>query len=247
MDIKALFKKHMLTIFAVISLIALALPLCTIVTETESFIGSTSAKATVSGFSAMGKSFFAYFMLIGPALIIAMNYIKPLEKYKGILAIAIPLVCIVSAILVFIQVKGSSASASNEYASAEISANIGIGLILAFLSYIATAVAGAVTYHNFTLDKAGIEKLKQSSKEMINSVSSKASEVVSNVRSEKSEISENGKEAPARTSNTVKKTDLSHADDVLAVIEKLHSMKEKGMLSEEEFAEKKKALLEEIK
>lgn len=155
-------KKHLLTIICVLSIILLALPLVSVESEVEMFGASSSASATVTGFSALGKSVFAYILILGPALLVAMNYVKQLERYKGLLAIGIPVICLIALVIVVISANSFSASASNDYASAEVSVKLGIGTFLVAISHIGTAVVGAMEYHGFTFNKAGVDNLKKS-------------------------------------------------------------------------------------
>lgn len=256
--IMELVKTHILSILSAFSVLLLLLPIVNVVTSSESaYVGSQSASSAVNGFSILGVSIFGYFLLIGPVLLVAMNYVKPLEPYKGLLAVAVPAVCVVCLIIFLIQ-AGSiySASASNAYASAKISCEIGIGAILLFVSYGATMIAGAVTYHNFTLDKAGLEKLKESGANLFDNAKEKMQNIhfpsgnqaqadpSAPVNAEPSAAA-NG--APAAPAKPVKKlANLNRMDEVLALIEKLSKMKEAGILTEEEFTAKKQQLLEEI-
>lgn len=248
-----LIKKHLLTILSAICIIALALPLASVEVKVEMFGASTASSTTVTGFSALQSSVFAYFLILGPVVLVAMNYIKQLEKYKGLLAIAVPAVCLVCLIIVVIQAKSFSASASNQAASAEVALNIGFGAILAGLAYIGTIVAGAVTYHNFTLDKKGLEKLKASAADAISMAQEKVSGAVQEVSQNVQNKQNSGEAAAANGNEPVtskpaprKATSLNRVDEILSLIEKLAQMKAAGILTEEEFAEKKKQLLEEI-
>lgn len=243
-------KKHMITIFCVLAIILLALPLAQIEVAMEMFGMSSESTTTVTGFSALKSSIFAYILIIGPVLLIAMNYIKQLEPHKGILAIAVPVVCIVALIIVVVQAKSFSSSASSEYVSADIKLNVGIGAVLVGLSHIATIIAGAVTYHNFTLDKAGLEKIKTSAGGIITNAQEKASTAIQDVSHSLSSMQVNSSNTETTTNTTSKplrKSDnLQRVDEVLALIEKLSKMKDAGILTENEFSDKKKQLLEEL-
>lgn len=258
-NLKSFIKTHILTICAVISLVVMAFPFVIINTEMEVMGQSAGSQVIVSGFKAIEKSFFTFLLIVGPVVIAIMNYVKPLEKYKGLLAVAVPVACIIIFIIVFLQVKGSQVSASGGgFMSTEIKAGIGIGGILALASYVATAIAGAVTYHNFTLDKEGLKKLKEEGLAMAKNLQDKASDIVSSATdSIGSAISANSSASPengtvpssnpsAAPSIKPRRTSISHTEEILQLIEKLYGMKEAGILTEEEFSSKKKSLLEEI-
>ena len=58
---------------------------------------------TITGFDTIGgesSSLFSWLMLISPIVLVAMNYIKQLDKYKSILAIILPIVSVISAIYI---------------------------------------------------------------------------------------------------------------------------------------------------
>ncbi len=250
-----IIKKHLITILCILSIILLALPLANVVCTLEMFGTSSESATTVTGFTALKNSVFAYVLILGPILLIAMNYIKQLEPHKGILAIAVPIICLISLVIVVIQAKSFSSSASNDYASADISLKIGFGSILVSLTHIATIVAGGVTFHNFTLDKNGLEKLKSSATDIINTAQDKVSAVVhegshlskhQQTFNEKTICTDNNEAATTTKIVQRKPTNLNRMSEVLALIEKLAQMKAAGVLTEEEFSEKKKQLLEEI-
>lgn len=176
--LKSLVKIHILTICAIISIISMAMPFVIVKAEADIAGYAGNSTSTTSGFSSISRSIFALLLIVGPILIIAMNYIKPLEKYKAILAIMVPIVCIISLIIVFFQVKSATVSASGGGYAMEVSASLGVGAIFALFSYLATIVAGAVTYYNFTLDKKGFEKLKKESFGFAKNVQSKVSGTV---------------------------------------------------------------------
>lgn len=241
---KDIIKQHGIIILCAISIAVLLLPLATVVASIDVMGTTTNSEVSVTGFSALGESIFGYFLIIGPAVLIAMNYVKALGKYKGILAIAVPIVCLIALVIVVIQAKSAgNVNASNEYASAEVSLSVGIGAILAGLCYIATAIVGAITYHDFNLEKAGLGKLKESGSELLNSMQEKFSQGAQTV---------SGGEESAAPATEVKKSvakkseNLNCIDEILALIEKLSKMKDSGILTEEEFSEKKKQLLGEI-
>ena len=252
-------KKHIITILCILSILLLALPLASVTTNTQVSIDSefmdvdippVETKASFSGFQALGKSVFAYLLIIGPVLLIAMNYIEQLRKYKGLLAIAVPAVCIAALIIVLLSVKSFSVSASTDVSSLEVKVTWGIGAFLLLASHGATALAGAVTYHDFKMNKEGLAKLKDSAGELLDSAQQKVSGLMQE-RTHSPEAAasvKNEAAAPASAPQPVKKAPVAvkRVDEVLALIEKLAGMKQAGILTEEEFSAKKKQLLEEI-
>lgn len=236
-----LIKKHLMTILCAVCILLLVLPLANVTTVTSSeLIGETRAEASVNGFGALGMGVFGYILVIGPALLVAMNYIKQLDKYKSILAVVVPVICIVALILVLTQCDSISASASAGSANAKIEVSLAIGAYLLFVAYAGTAVAGAVTYHNLSFDKESLEKLKSGAANLVNSAQEKIGDMKFG-HGEKAEDQAEPSEKPAK-----KNANLKQTEEVLALLERLAEMKARGILSEEEFAQKKTQLLEEI-
>lgn len=229
-------KKHMISILCVAAIIALALPFAKVTSTAEVFGQTAEASSSFSGFQTLSHSVFAYIMIAGPAILIVMNYIKQLEPFKGILAIVVPVVCLIALIIVMLTAKSFSMAVDGGMVDAEVKVTPGIGAIVAGVLYVGTAVAGAVTFHNFTFDKAGLERLKNSATDMISSVQEK--------KLEGHEPSAAGAE-PAKAAPK-KAMSLNRIDEILCLIEKLAKMKDAGVLTEEEFSDKKKQLLGEI-
>lgn len=252
MDIKKLLSQHILTILCVASLLVLLLPFLSVTAEMEILGQSSSSSATTTGYGAVGNVFLGWGLIIGPALLVAMNYIKQLEKYKGLLAIVVPIACIVIEIITFFQAKGASASASagGGIASAEVNAKMGIGFFLLILVYLGMIVSGAVLYHNFTLDKQGLARLKTEGADLLGNGFDKLKGSGANIINSASEKFSNFQSNSGELDNAekVQKKSVNHnkSEEILHLIEKLASMKEKGILTEEEFTVKKRELLEEI-
>lgn len=255
MDFKSLIKKHILTILCAIALLVLFLPFFSVTSEMEIMGQSSVSKATTTGFNAVTKTFLGWTLIIGPILLVAMNYVKQLEKRKGLLAIVVPIVCLVFEIITFFQAKNVSVSATggNGMASMDVKTTLGIGFFILVLVYLGMIVAGAVLYHNFTLDKAGLERLKTEGADLLGgsvdkikksgtNIINSASDKMSNIQSNHTSASSN-----EEVSKPHKKS-INHnkVEETLMLIEKLASMKESGVLTEEEFTAKKKELLEEI-
>lgn len=258
-------KKHMIMILCILSILLLLLPMVTVVSSMESaFISAGETSKAQIGFAAIkAGGIFGYLLIIGPALLVAMNYIEKLGKYKGVLAIVVPIVCVFALIIVLMQAKSGGASADIGVASMKVTVKLGIGAILLFITYIATAVAGAVIYHNFTLDKAGVEKLKGSAGEFFSAAQERVCGAIQNVTSAAGEIrtrsnsdqpegtpasdAPGGESAPRPVKVPPKKSvSLNRTEEILSLIERLAKMRDDGILTDEEFSRKKQQLLEEI-
>lgn len=258
---KEFILKNLITICCAASVILLLLPFANATIEMESSFIDASSSATVSGFDTIFGSnaiFVAWIMLISPVLLVAMNYIKQLDKYKSILAIILPVLSIISAIITLFAAGASSeASAMGETASASLKLTPSIGFFLLIAAYIGTFIAGAMTFYGLKLNKEGFaefgNKLKEeglSGMKSIKDLGSKNNEKVHNVKHTEKITTENNANEPHSYDMTaqkpVKKTNLNQVNDVLELIKQLSEMKEQGILTEEEFSEKKKELLSQI-
>lgn len=159
---KELIMKHLLTICCVISVILLLLPFATVTADVEVDAGpagsvSGSASTSISGFDAAfgaGGTLVAFLMLICPVVLVAMNYVKQLDKFKNLLALVLPAVSILAAIAALFLISSPSVSADG--ASAEVSTSPSIGFFLLIVAYIGTFVAGAMTFYGLKLSKDGV-------------------------------------------------------------------------------------------
>lgn len=256
MNVKELLKQHTLTILCIAALVALFLPFFSVTEEMEILGQSSSSSATTSGFNAIKEAFLGWGLILGPVLLVATNYVKQLEKYKGLLAIIVPIICIVIELITYFLAKSARLEVigGNGMVSAETEVSFGIGFFLLIIVYLGMVVVGAVLYHNFTLDKAGLERLKtegselfsdgfsrvkQGGEKMIETASKTISTIHSDATSDSSQKTDTLK--PTR-----KSVDRNKSEEILRLIEKLASMKESGILTEEEFSAKKEELLKEI-
>lgn len=250
MDIKRLLKQHILTILCVVALAALLLPFLSTTAEvSSSLVGSSKSTASTSGITAIGFAFLGWGLVLGPVLLVVMNYIKSLEKYKGLLAIVVPIVCIIIEIITFFLAKSASVAASNStgFMNMEVKTSLGIGFFVLIFVYLGMIVAGAVLFHNFTLDKAGLERLKNESANLISGL--KDHEILSGAKS--NTVAPASDPAVTASGGQISKTaktslNCNKTQEILGLIEKLATMKDQGILTEEEFSSKKQQLLEEI-
>lgn len=263
---KEFILKNLITICCAASIILLFLPFANVSVSLESSFINASGSTTITGFDTIGgesSSLFSWLMLIYPIVLVAMNYIKQLDKYKSILAIILPIVSVISAVCTLLFSAKGGASAGGETASASAKMTPNIGFFLLIVTYIGTLIAGAMTFYGLKLSKEGIaefgNKLKEeglsgleSMKEYGQKVSSGTVEtsVTSDESADKKDDFQSVKSSRPTVSSIqqkqVKKTNVSQANEVLELINQLSAMKEQGVLTEEEFNEKKKDLLSQI-
>lgn len=125
-----------------------------------------SDSLTVNGFTAtFGGSgrFVGITILLGTAIIIALDYIAQLKPYKKIISTIGPLVCILFEVMTFIALKGtmkSSANISGEMVEeTEMSTKVGIqyGFVLVLIMYIVMGIAGYISYYGLKFPRKTVE------------------------------------------------------------------------------------------
>ena len=119
-----------------------------------------------TGFSSIqGSTIFAIIMILCPIAMIALDFIPHIESKRKLLAIAIPTLGIASTVLNLIFCFNSLGNFV-ELVGDEIGVAPGmqIGFILVMVGFIATLVTALIKYHNVTLDKEGLEKVKSMAK-----------------------------------------------------------------------------------
>ena len=267
---KQFILRNLITILCALCVIALFLSFVSMSVKVESsFVGSSSQTTTVSGWSALSNFPLGWLLLLGPVLLVAMNYIKQLEKFKGLLAIIVPILCIAVLFFTLSDAKAQISVANNamgaigdmagsvmedmdfdygdgDYdedssegmavgAKADVSAGIGFYLLL--IANVGIIVSGAVTYFGLRLND--LSSVKESGKAILSSARE-----VTNINREESSSVPAAKPAvrasiPKATESVIKNS----AEDALQLIERLAKMRDSGILTEEEFQEKKKDLL----
>lgn len=242
---KEFILKNLITICCALSVLFLLLPFASAKMEVNtSFVGNISSSASVSGFDTIfgeGSTVVAWIMILCPGVLVAMNYVKQLDKYKSILAICLPVLSIIAAIITLLT-AGAGASAAG--ASANVSLSPSIGFFLVVIAYIGTLIAGAMTFHGLKLSKEGLAEFSNKMKEeglagvdTLKNLTKRDGAEVNKTETSKVSIA---------SSATAKKTNVNQADSVLNLIKQLADLKEQGILTEEEFSAKKRELLEQI-
>lgn len=142
------------------------LPFAKAVFEAENEYASASDSLTVNGFTATfggSGTFVGITILLGPAIIIALDYIAQLKPYKKIISTIGPLVCILFEIMTFIALKGTMKSGANisgdMVEETEMSTKVGIqyGFVLVLIMYIVMGIAGYISYYGLKLPGKKVE------------------------------------------------------------------------------------------
>lgn len=273
--------KNLITICCVASVLLLLLPFCSVTFSiSSSFIGDTDTAQALTGFDiifdATGTPI-GWLLLVCPAVLVGMNYIEALKKYKSVLAIVLPVVSLIAQIAAYaicknklIEAMGGADTVGGYGMESSIKSAPGIGFFLLIVAYIATFIAGAMTYHGLTLDKKGIAEFGNKIKE--NGIGGLMTETAGEpapaeaapapaaapvtaapaaapVAAPAPAAAPVAAPAPAAPATPVAPAPAAPAistEDSLALLEKLAKMRDNGILTDEEFTEKKQDLLKHI-
>lgn len=264
---KQFILRNLITIFCVLCIIALFFAFITTSVKIESsFVGSNTQSASISGWAAVSGFPLGWLLVIGPVLLVAMNYIRKIEKYKGLLAIIVPVLCIVMLFFTLADAK-STAELGNkamenvngiansaladmgdyddEYGgdfsvgqiSSKVSASADVGFYLLLIANLGIIVSGAVTFFGLRLND--LSSVKESGRAILSS----AREAAAELKSEGGATTPASQNAPAAK---VRSSVKYNAADALQLIERMAKMRDDGILTEDEFQEKKQDLLKGI-
>lgn len=152
-------RNHIMTICSIITLVFTFFPFASFYAKSAEDTGN---RITASVFSALvgiqrlklgdNKSIFSILIFLVPILIIIMNYIKPLGKYKKYIAVGAPIIGIIGEVATFIDLKHLFQTFIVED-GVELKSILGIGFFLVLASFCLTAIVGLVIYHNVKLPK----------------------------------------------------------------------------------------------
>lgn len=159
-------RDNIMAICAALSLIFAFLPFVTF----SAGSGKMSMDITVSGFTALVgeySSLISIVMLLGPVLVIVMNYIPQLKPYRKIIAVGVPALSLIGEIIAAMVIKDAVNAASGVTEAvgksvgvkAETGSSFGIGFWLMLVSYLLTAVIGFISYYG--IDQLPIKKKAQ--------------------------------------------------------------------------------------
>ncbi len=268
---KQFILRNLITILCVLCIVALFFAFITTSVKIESsFVGSNTQSTSISGWQAVNGFPLGWLLVIGPVLLVAMNYIRKIEKYKGLLAILVPILCI--AVLFFTladakstaelgnkameNINGIANSAladmddyDDEYGgeyggdysagqiSSKVSASAAVGFYLLLLANFGIIVSGAVTFFGLRLND--LSSVKESGRAILSS----AREAAAELKTENGASAPAGQNAPAAR---VRSGGRYKAEDALQLIERMAKMRDDGILTEDEFQEKKQDLLKGI-
>lgn len=147
-------RKNAMAICALISLVLTFLPFFGFSVDTVGY----EEKVTVTGITALfgeNRTIISLTLFIGPILIIIMNYINALKPYRRIIALLVPLLCIIFEIFTSVALRSvvmntmgiADSAAKTLGGSIDYNTSLMIGFWLILLSYVLTAIIGFITYY----------------------------------------------------------------------------------------------------
>lgn len=152
-------RNHIMTICSILTLVFTFFPFASFYAKSAEDTGN---RITASVFGALvgiqrlklgdNKSIFSILIFLVPILIIIMNYIKPLGKYKKYIAVGAPIIGIIGEVATFIDLKHLFQTFIVED-GVELKSILGIGFFLMLASFCLTAIVGLIIYHNVKLPK----------------------------------------------------------------------------------------------
>jgi len=266
--------KNIVTIACIASIIILLLPYAVFKVENEFLPEPEITK--FNGFDLVfgdGSNFFGWIILLVPIVLVLMNYIEKIKKFKTILTICLPLLSVMSGILSFFSVKrfatvaGGAGDAIASIGGVEQKSSFtpSIGFWLVIVVNICIAILGIMLMYGISLSKNSFNELKErissdaqnGANGFLDSIQNSIgndyvpqSDSKVNTDSENNtgnETEQNKKSASQFIRPSApKKTNIDNAQGIMDLIKDLNKMKEDGVLTQEEFDEKKKELLSQL-
>ena len=248
--------KHINAILCAICVVSLALPFSDINYSTSAFGVSASSSESVSGFTMVTDAgIWGFLFVIAMAAILATNYIAKFMGYKKIVCLAGPAIMIIS---LFLSANTLSAGGGGDEFSANLDISYGPGFFIILVATVLLLGIGLIRFldlkGNAIFDlincaeegeetetpqitpnidlSATAEKIGNATKNITETVTQQAGNIV-----EKAKEAAQSRPAPQPKYNS---------DLVMEQINKLFEMKEKGVLTEEEFTQKKAEFLNKL-
>ncbi|MBR2876011.1 MAG: SHOCT domain-containing protein [Clostridia bacterium] len=255
--------KHINAILCAINVIALALPFSGVDVSASAFGVSGGSSQSISGFKMITDSgMWGFLFALGMVAILATTYIGKLAGYKKIACLASSAIMIIS---LFLAPGNLSAGGGAEGVSVDIDISYGVGFYIILVSTVLILGIALVRFLElkgnvvFDLINGEEENLIREESSVNaenampnpNAVLGAATEKIGNVTKNLTEsvtqqagsIMEKAKEA-AQTKTAAQPR--YNSDHVMEQINKLFEMKEKGVLTEEEFTQKKAEFLNKL-
>lgn len=260
--------KFLLPVCGAVALISTVLPFAETGADSEYYSDSMSL-SLISGISE--GMWMGTLLILVPIIMIALNFIAKLQPYKKIIAPVAPaagLLVTIANCIAFKNVFKQAGDSVGDIIDMDFYVKPQIGFFLLIGAYLVAIVYGIFYLKGLSFDKQGFETLKETglgidaqnlaqikdkAVSKVNAAIDTVSNTVGNVSASVQEkAQQSGAEnsspaehtaAPVRTGGRNRQLGYN---DTLELIEKLSDMKERGVLTAEEFQAKKAQLLENI-
>ncbi len=260
--------KNISAILCVIAIIGLIFTFASVKIKMEVDTGGMADASSESSFSASGfemvtgSGVWGWLIPVGMVVVLASNYLEQLADYKKLLSLAGSALSLVATFLAAGTWSTMQASASGGGASVDITTSYGAGFYIVLIATILLTAVALIGFLNLKgnplFDAINGESDDSESKSapampnvnfgaMGEKISGAAKSVANAVKKDNTqEAAAPATEAEAPAAAPAAPTAEDNTDAVMEKINKLFALKEKGILTEEEFAKQKAALLEQL-
>lgn len=242
---KEFLTKNIASIISALIIVFMLFPMVSVSLKVNAggFSGESDGPS-VTGFQALtdGGGFAGILLIAIPLLLLLLNYVKQLQAYKKYIYLVAPILGLVN--LIFL-VPSSLGTASGGDASVEVKVKFLLGFWLMALGYVGLIAYGVSEFFNVKF-KNGVPQIGDLSKINLPKVDLSKISTTKNQPQQNNDnnINQNNDIQGNEVASSTKVISAQQTDEILETIRKLHTMKQEGVLTDEEFGEKKKALLD---
>ena len=256
---------YLSSILSGLFLISLFLPFASVVADSE-YVDEAASQG-MNGFQAVTNGgFWGLILLITPFVILAFKWIKALNGYSKIVNLAFPVFSFVSLFAIKSYCSAAIAGADAAVSQfADVKIKYQFGYILMMIVVIALVALGVIEFFNIRIKGFNDQVVTETKSVTANVPSVNTEEIVNNTKAVISNIADKAKTAAATVSENVSNRSMksseavpcepvhkntvvntTNMDETVNNISKLFDMKEKGMITEEEYNSLKKEFLDKL-
>ncbi|MDO4608070.1 MAG: SHOCT domain-containing protein [Clostridia bacterium] len=263
---KELIIKNISAILCAIAVIGLVFTFATVDVTAGASIMGVSAEATetvtANGLEVLtGSGVWGYLIILGFAAVLLANYLKQLTDYKNLLSLAGSIIAVISTIMSAKKWASlQSLSTDAGVASVEFETSYGLGFWIILIAGVALVGIAMIGYFNLkgnpvfdainndTDTAQGVVMPSINLDAVSEKIDNTAKNVVSAVNKDNTQppAAPSSVDSSSAASTPSVSVEQDNSDAIMEKINKLFEMKERGVLSEEEFAEQKSALLKQM-
>jgi len=152
---------NIIAILSGVSIVSLLMPFITIDVWVEFMGFGDGSIETISGFDVVPEGLWGILLLVLPAVIIAMNYIKQLAPYKKYITLGAPIICLLN---LFVFLPGMVVSAEGGGASMDIQTSYAIGGWIMIICMGIVAALGIIQFFGLKTNIALLDEVASKSK-----------------------------------------------------------------------------------